>query len=204
MKEQQLESLSTYDKLFYDNLYLVDILIKKFKYSYLDRDDLRQAGLMGLFQATLHFDESKNIKFNTFATYYVIGAIKKEIRDNRLIKLSDKFNKIKGLSYNNYTIDDIQSCTGYSREIINEAIASSDRIEKYDDINVISDKEESFYIKLKEKIEELNKEKRFKKIAFIMYLYYFEKITQKEIGERLNLGQSQISRLLNLGKKIIK
>ena len=43
MKEQNLKSQNTYDHLFYNNLYLVDILVKKFKYSYLDRDDLRKS-----------------------------------------------------------------------------------------------------------------------------------------------------------------
>lgn len=209
MKEQNLESKSSYEKLFYDHLYLVEILIKKFKYSYLDRDDLRQAGLMGLFQAALHFDKNKNVLFSTYATYYVIGEIKKEIRNNRLLKLNEKINKIKVLLNSNNTIEEISNQTGYSKELINEALISSDRIVYLEDQNncnnpIVSNNND-FYEQLKQRIEEISQsnDKKIQRIAFVLYLRYFEKLTQKEIGKRLNLSQSQVSRLLIVGKKII-
>lgn len=209
MKEQNLESKSSYEKLFYDHLYLVEILIKKFKYSYLDRDDLRQAGLMGLFQAALHFDKNKNVLFSTYATYYVIGEIKKEIRNNRLLKLNEKINKIKVLLNSNNTIEEISNQTGYSKELINEALISSDRIVYLEDQNncnnpIVSNNND-FYEQLKQRIEEISQsnDKKIQRIAFVLYLRYFEKLTQKEIGKRLNLSQSQVSRLLIVGKKMI-
>lgn len=209
MKEQNLESKSSYEKLFYDHLYLVEILIKKFKYSYLDRDDLRQAGLMGLFQAALHFDKNKNVLFSTYATYYVIGEIKKEIRNNRLLKLNEKINKIKVLLNSNNTIEEISNQTGYSKELINEALISSDRIVYLEDQNncnnpIVSNNND-FYEQLKQRIEEISQsnDKKIQRIAFILYLRYFKKLTQKEIGKRLNLSQSQVSRLLIVGKKMI-
>lgn len=209
MKEQNLESKSSYEKLFYDHLYLVEILIKKFKYSYLDRDDLRQAGLMGLFQAALHFDKNKNVLFSTYATYYVIGEIKKEIRNNRLLKLNEKINKIKVLLNSNNTIEEISNQTGYSKELINEALISSDRIVYLEDQNNCNNpivaNNNDFYEQLKQRIEEISQsnDKKIQRIAFVFYLRYFEKLTQKEIGKRLNLSQSQVSRLLIVGKKII-
>lgn len=209
MKEQNLESKSSYEKLFYDHLYLVEILIKKFKYSYLDRDDLRQAGLMGLFQAAMHFDKNKNVLFSTYATYYVIGEIKREIRNNRLLKLNEKINKIKVLLNSNNTIEEISNQTGYSKELINEALISSDRIVYLEDQNncnnpIVSNNND-FYEQLKQRIEEISRsnDKKIQRIAFVLYLRYFEKLTQKEIGKRLNLSQSQVSRLLIVGKKII-
>lgn len=209
MKEQNLESKSSYEKLFYDHLYLVEILIKKFKYSYLDRDDLRQAGLMGLFQAAMHFDKNKNVLFSTYATYYVIGEIKKEIRNNRLLKLNEKINKIKVLLNSNNTIEEISNQTGYSKELINEALISSDRIVYLEDQNNCNNpivaNNNDFYEQLKQRIEEISQsnDKKIQRIAFVLYLRYFEKLTQKEIGKRLNLSQSQVSRLLIVGKKII-
>lgn len=209
MKEQNLESKSSYEKLFYDHLYLVEILIKKFKYSYLDRDDLRQAGLMGLFQAAMHFDKNKNVLFSTYATYYVIGEIKREIRNNRLLKLNEKINKIKVLLNSNNTIEEISNQTGYSKELINEALISSDRIVYLEDQNncnnpIVSNNND-FYEQLKQRIEEISQsnDKKIQRIAFVLYLRYFEKLTQKEIGKRLNLSQSQVSRLLIVGKKMI-
>lgn len=205
MKEQNLKSQNTYDHLFYNNLYLVDILVKKFKYSYLDRDDLRQAGLMGLFQACLHYKEEKGVKFNTFATYYIIGEIKKEIRNNRLIKLNDKVNKVKQMLYDGISITKIKEITSFNDDLINEAIISSDKVEIIDvEYGKINNKSNEFYQELKNKLEELSKNRKLKKVVLVLYLSYFEKLKQVKIAERLNLSQSQVSRILSIGKKLLK
>lgn len=206
MKEQNLESPSTYDKLFYDNLYLVDILVKKFKYSYLENDDLRQAGLMGLFQAALHYKKEKNVQFNTFATYYIIGEIKKEIKNNRLIKLSEKVNKVKSMIYNGNSLSTIKELTGFSSELINEAALSSDQVTIKEDVDYDKsfDECDSNYIILKDKINELSKNRKLKSVVLVLYFYFFEKLTQKQIGERINLSQSQVCRLLSVGKRLLK
>ena len=39
-----------------------------------------QAGLMGLHAAAKNYDQS-SIKFNTYATYYILGEIRKEMRN---------------------------------------------------------------------------------------------------------------------------
>lgn len=206
MKEQNLESPSTYDKLFYDNLYLVDILVKKFKYSYLENDDLRQAGLMGLFQAALHYKKEKNVQFNTFATYYIIGEIKKEIKNNRLIKLSEKVNKVKSMIYNGNSLSTIKELTGFSSELINEAALSSDQVTIKEDVDYAKsfDECDGNYIILKDKINELSKNRKLKSVVLVLYFYFFEKLTQKQIGERINLSQSQVCRLLSVGKRLLK
>ena len=84
--------------LFYDNVNLVFRIVNRLNYNFHDKDDLIQAGLMGLNQASIHFDPTKNASFPTYATYYIIGEIKKEIRNNRPIKLSkDIYRTLKKL-----------------------------------------------------------------------------------------------------------
>ena len=206
MKEQDLELQNTYDNLFYSHLYLVDILVKKFKYSFLDRDDLRQAGLMGLFQASLHFKKEKDVQFNTYATYYIIGEIKKEIRNNRLIKLSNKINKVKVMIANGYSLEEIKENTGFDDELINEAILCSDRVEVVDNVEYDKTSVEIVnpYEILRGKIDQLSKNRKLKNVVLVLSFYYFDKLTQKEIGNKLNLSQSQISRLLSFGNKLLK
>ena len=68
-------------KLFEDNKGLVFYLFKKFKQkipSLLknDTDDIIQEGLVGLWQAAERFDESKGVKFATFATKYIEGYMR--------------------------------------------------------------------------------------------------------------------------------
>lgn len=80
-------------KLFYDNLYLVDLLLSRIYYDYSIKDDLKQAGYLELWNCIEKYDVNSNIKFCSFATKYVLGAIYKEMRNTSLIKTSRK-NKI--------------------------------------------------------------------------------------------------------------
>src|SRR5690606_6137218 len=97
--------------LFNDNIDLVKKIVNKMNYGYVSKDDLMQAGLMGLFQATKNFKESENVKFNTYATYYIIGEIKKELRNNKLIRLNKQMYKIIRIIKENeeLSIDEIVS-----------------------------------------------------------------------------------------------
>ena len=70
------------ESLIEKNINLVHLFVNKLNYGYVDREDLFQAGLMGLYEAAKRFDKTKNIKFSTFASYYIIGEIKKELREN--------------------------------------------------------------------------------------------------------------------------
>lgn len=64
-----------------ENLYMVDILIKKYLGKGVDRDDLYQVGAMALINAVDRFDPDKGFEFSTFATPTVLGEIKKYFRD---------------------------------------------------------------------------------------------------------------------------
>ena len=77
------------DELFYNHVYLVDCIVRKMKYDLMEYDDIYQSGLMGLYEACKHFDKEKGVKFSTFATYYVIGEIKRQMRENQLIIYSN-------------------------------------------------------------------------------------------------------------------
>jgi RNA polymerase sigma factor (sigma-70 family) len=84
------------DKLIKDNIGLVKKYAGKFSHRYC-YDDLVQEGLIALFLASNKFDESKGIKFSTFATNYIINSIKRFLSINsRTIRLP--INKISILN----------------------------------------------------------------------------------------------------------
>ena len=68
----------------------------------------------------------------------------------------------------------------------------------------INNKSNEFYQELKNKLEELSKNRKLKKVVLVLYLSYFEKLKQVKIAERLNSSQSQVSRILSIGKKLLK
>ncbi len=142
------------NKLFNDNTYLVDGLIKKMYSLSGIKEDLRQVGLMGLYQAALKFDRSKGVKFTTFATYYILGEIKKELRENKLIKLNTDVYKISKLIKEGSNIKDLQNM-GFSKDNIYLGLTYDDtyliKIEenKLDYLNNNS-KREPFFNKIKD------------------------------------------------------
>ena len=82
---------------------LVYSIINKYN-GRIDVDDLYQVGMIGLIEAYKHFDSSHNIKFSSYAYYYIVGEITKFIRNNRpvrvsrdVIKLNKSIDKAKEL-----------------------------------------------------------------------------------------------------------
>lgn len=69
------------NKIVEDNLYMVDILIKKFMGKGIEREDLYQVGAMALINAVDRFDPEKGFEFSTFATPTILGELKKYFRD---------------------------------------------------------------------------------------------------------------------------
>lgn len=66
-----------------EHLYLVDIMVGRMATqvpSFMNKDDMKSAGMLGLLDAANKFDSSKNILFKTFAEYRIRGAIFDEMR----------------------------------------------------------------------------------------------------------------------------
>ena len=68
------------NKIVEDNLYIVDILIRKYLGKGVDYEDLYQVGAIGLVSAVERFDPSKGYEFRSFATPTILGEIKKYFR----------------------------------------------------------------------------------------------------------------------------
>lgn len=79
-------NISQCEYLVENNIYLVIKIAQRFSVSYLDREDLIQAGLYGLYKAATKFDVSKGNKFSTYAVYFIIGAMKDELKKLSLMK----------------------------------------------------------------------------------------------------------------------
>ena len=57
-------------------------------FSYNSREDLYQVGILGLINAQRKYDSSLGIKFSTYAYPFILGEMKKYIRENNGIKIS--------------------------------------------------------------------------------------------------------------------
>jgi len=82
-----------------EHLYLVDILVGRMVTqvpAFMNSDDMKSAGMVGLLDASNKYDPAKNILFKTFAEYRIRGAILDEMRklDWFSRSLRDKQNRI--------------------------------------------------------------------------------------------------------------
>ncbi len=75
-----------YSKLIYS--------ITRYFEGYKHKEDLYQAGCLGLMMAYQNYDESYGVKFSTYAYSYILGEMKKLVREDKGIKISKNLIKL--------------------------------------------------------------------------------------------------------------
>ncbi|MGN0712918.1 MAG: SigB/SigF/SigG family RNA polymerase sigma factor [Anaerovoracaceae bacterium] len=125
------------NQLVEENLYMVDILIRKYLGKGVDYDDLYQVGALALVSAVERFDPEKGFEFKSFATPTILGEIKKYFRDKqwslkvprRMKEISSKVQEVKDQLTTSLgrapTLEEISENTGFSHEQIMQAMESA-------------------------------------------------------------------------------
>ncbi len=214
IKEAQNGDKKSAEVLLLENMPLIKSVIKRFRNSSIEYDDLIQLGSLGLIKAIMHFDSEYNVRFSTYAVPMIAGEVKRHIRDDGPIKVSRQTKSLV-LSINHFsedfrhdnerepTVQEIAEHFSLSAYDVVFALDSArmpiSLFERLDDdgtylVDTIrtEDKTEDVLDKLalKQIIEEL--EPRDKKI--IILRYYRDK-TQSEVANILGISQVQVSRL---------
>lgn len=81
------------DKTLFENEALIYSVINKY-IKYFDKDDLYQVGVLGLINAYKNYKDDKNTKFSSYAYFYILGEVKKYIRESNTFKISKELTKI--------------------------------------------------------------------------------------------------------------
>ncbi|WP_282925555.1 SigB/SigF/SigG family RNA polymerase sigma factor [Helcococcus kunzii] len=216
------------DSLIEKNLYIAEILAKKYANKGIEFDDLYQIASLGLILAVDRFNVDRGFEFSSYATPTITGEIKRYFRDKgwvirvprRIQELSKRVNNAKAeltqRLKKNPSIDEIAELLEVSSEEIIEAMDASQvyspqSIDKNLDTSS-EDREVSFADLLGEedKNYQLVDDMSFIRGAMdnftdierkIVVYRYFEKMTQVAIAEKLDVSQMTVSRL---EKKVIK
>lgn len=80
------EFILEYSKLIYS--------LTKYFEGYQHKDDLYQAGCLGLMMAYQNYDETYGVKFSTYAYSYILGEMKKLVREDKGIRVSKNLVKL--------------------------------------------------------------------------------------------------------------
>jgi RNA polymerase sigma factor for flagellar operon FliA len=192
------------------------------KTKYIEYEDLVSYGMLGLMDAINKFDQERGMKFSTYASIRIKGSMIDELRKISPISKGamDKLNRyndaIEKLQKKNFREPDIIEI---SKEL-NISLEEVSRIENYinyisvisledlifseeDDIpligTVVDEKSPSPEKSLEEKelLEFLAKalDNLKEKDKTVLSLYYYERLTLKEIGKILNVSESRVCQL---------
>ena len=206
-----------YQKLQRQILGLVWSIVKRFAGRGHAQEDLYQIGCIGLIKAVQRFNIEYNVRISTYAVPYIMGEIKRFIRDDGPIKISrgikelaTKINEIQRENINK-TGEEMQIAKLAEKLNVTkeEIIVALDAIRKpesideemYDEVGgetkisrIIVNKDETNEVVnklcVKELIDDLNDREKN-----IIILRYYKGKTQTEVANRLGITQVQVSRL---------
>lgn len=213
------------EKMIQENTGLVHACAKRFKSRGIEYDDLFQAGCVGLVKAVDGFDETRGVKFSTYAVPVILGEMRRLFRDGGAVKVGRSLKELSlkasretsGFIAENGrvpTIRELSEILGIeiaeAAQAINAAqsplslTAEEDNEGKQIDVPVDSpDEKITELLSLKQAIGELEPRDRS-----IIIFRYFKNQTQTQTAQALGMTQVQVSRrekvILNcLRKKLL-
>ena len=183
-------------------------------------DDLVSYGIFGLIDAIDKFDTDKNVKFETYASLRIRGAILDQIRKMDWIprtvrqkqkKLDEAIKKIEMQTGRNASEEEIAKEIGISDDELSiwqsqlkvtNVVSLNEYVEQGTE-PVMDAKNNSHFIQPEEKVQENELKQVLKdtlkllteKERRVIELYYYEELTLKEISKVLEVSESRVSQL---------
>ena len=220
-------------KLVEDNNGLIWSIVRRFSGRGFEIDDLYQIGCIGFIKSIQRFDTSFEVRLSTYAVPYILGEIKRYIRDDGPIKVSRSIRELNAKIvelqkeyFNKYgkeiSLEEIAKDLRTSKEEITMAMDSTRPVDSIEDAkyrdnktdktisileNISTGRDEQTEITnkiaIKNLINELDKQEK----EIIMLRYYKQK-TQMQVSKILGITQVQVSRierkvLDNMRRKLI-
>lgn len=200
-----------HNELVESNIGLVHSCAGKLKGRGIEYDDLFQAGCMGLIKASKAFDFDRGVRFSTYAVPVILGEMRRLFRDGGTVKvsrtlkeLSLKINRVRerfNLDYGREPLlseiaEILEVDQGQVVEAITAATPPLSLTESDEDgggqIDLPVDSPEdvlSNMISLKQVLGQLEAPDRR-----LVYLRYFDNMTQTQTAQQLGMTQVQVSR----------
>jgi RNA polymerase sigma-B factor len=210
------------DQLIEAHLGLAEYLARRFANRGEPLDDLVQVASLGLVKAVERFDPERGLEFTTFATPTIVGELKRHFRDKgwavrvprrvqelhlRVTRVIDDLATELGRSP---TVQEIAQRAGTTEDEVVEAIdaGSAYRSASLDAGRGDDDESPGLLGQLGEADPELARAERRAALGplisglpereqVMLYLRFYEGMTQSEIAKRLGISQMHVSRLLS-------
>jgi len=204
------------EALIKDNMGLIASIVKRFKDRGYELEDLYQIGIMGFIKSIKRFDTQYDVKLSTYAVPYIMGEIKRFLRDDGPVKVSRSMKelgiKIKEIQREmmvqgkEIKIEEIAKKLNVSKEEVAASLDSFNPVESiysncYQDeeggiciLDTLPEKEGEVTLAdrltLKQLIEDLDEKERQ-----LILLRYYKGRTQMQVAKILGITQVQVSRM---------
>lgn len=205
-------------KLVEENNGLIWSIVRRFKDRGYELEDLYQIGSIGFIKSIKRFNTSFEVKLSTYAVPYILGEIKRFIRDDGSVKISrsikDLAVKIKDIQKKymvetgqEITIMEIAKQLKVQKEDIAIALDSlKPTVSIYDDSYTNDESGIAFIDTLSTNVDEAEKlanrltiKEMIKKLEGrekeVIMLRYYKNKTQIEVAKILGISQVQVSRI---------
>jgi RNA polymerase sigma factor FliA len=201
---------------------IVGRLASKLPIDVADKEDLINVGIMGLMSALEKFDKTRNVQFETYASFRIKGAVLDELRakdwvpratrskDNKLenamailqkrlgrVPAEDEIAEQLGLSLEEYfkLLDEARCVPLISTEDL-----PPDYLERYSREDIMEEISAGNPLSLLVSMEKRNNLKNAidqlpEKERLVLSLYYYEELTMKEAGQVMDLTESRVCQL---------
>ena len=179
---------------------------------YSSKEDLYQSGCVGLINAYKRYNPNINCKFTTYAYPYILGEMKKLVREDKSLKISREISKLNLKIEKAYillsqkymkepSIKEISDFLDIPEFYVSEALLSLNKIRSIDEPINLEGKDLTLQdvigeykcvddlIMLKEYLKDLTNEERQ-----IIESRYMNDYTQDEISKEIGISQVQVSR----------
>lgn len=204
-------------KLVESNSGLIWSIVRRFKERGYELEDLYQIGSLGFIKSIRRFDTNFEVQLSTYAVPYILGEIKRFIRDDGPIKVSRstkelcvKIREVQREYLNKkgeeIKLEEVAKILKVPKEEIAAALDSANCVDSIYDVNYKDDSEGNILDKipaneeteknlidkivLKDAINRLNERERK-----IILLRYFRGSTQSQVAKVLGISQVQVSRI---------
>ena len=208
------------DRLIRNNNGLIWSIVRRFMNRGYEAEDLYQIGCMGFIKSIKRFDTNFEVKLSTYAVPYILGEIKRFIRDDGPIKVSRsikelnvKINELKKhyliKTGKEITIEEICKELKVQKEDVIIAMEATNTVESIEGA-ATSENKDGKQITIFEKISTGNNEEEIitNKMVVkqlineledrdkeIIMLRFFKERTQTEVAKILGISQVQVSRI---------
>ena len=217
--EAQAGDESAKSRLLEENMPLIKSIIKRYRNTVIEYDDLIQLGSLGLYKAIMNFNQTFGVRFSTYAVPMIIGEVRRYLRDNNSIRVSRSLRDTaykalqakETLTKKNQKEPSLSEIAKYLDVPLKDVVTALDAIQDpislfepvfhdnsgdalyvMDQVKDNKNKDDSWLenISLSEAMKKLTEREKY-----ILNLRFFQGKTQMEVSSEIGISQAQVSRL---------